>query len=392
MDIFNKLKLNPSNPRTIKEVAFNKLKKSIKEFPEMLSKRPIVYDENNIILGGNMRFRALQDLVKEGFEVKDEYFMSTDGWDETKKRTFVIKDNIEMGEWDDDVLANEWSDLPLEEWGIDTSGWSKEVEEDEAPEVAQEEPKSKRGEIYQLGKHRLLCGDSTKIEDVEKLMNGQKADMVFTDPSYNTGMGSKNAGSTWLNHMFEDNYTDEEWVEFMGLFITNYSVIMKDNSVAYICLDWRRNYELIPHLKKYFHLSNIIVWDKMVHGLGSDYKYTYELINVCKKGSPDLQTHQGDDREYSDVWHIQRKMGKDEEHATKKPLELCTRAIRHASKDNEIVADLFGGSGSTLIACEQLNRTCYMMELDEKYVDVIRKRYAKFIGKETEWETITKAL
>lgn len=152
--MIEKLILNPNNPRTIKKEAFAKLKKSLSQFPEMLEKRPIVYDENNIILGGNMRFRALQELQKEGFEIKDSYFVSAKGWTEEQKREFVIKDNIEMGEWDLDILANEWSDLPLDEWGIDTSDWkSEEVIEDEAPEVNEKEPaKSKLGEVYQLGR------------------------------------------------------------------------------------------------------------------------------------------------------------------------------------------------------------------------------------------------
>ena len=116
--IYEKLKLNPKNPRTIKKEALEKLKKSIKEFPEMLEKRPIVYDEDFVILGGNMRFKALKELVEKGFEVKDTYFLSAEGWSEDKKRTFVIKDNLEVGEWDVDVLMSDWSDLPLEEWGI----------------------------------------------------------------------------------------------------------------------------------------------------------------------------------------------------------------------------------------------------------------------------------
>ena len=156
---------------------------------------------------------------------------------------------------------------------------------------------------------------------------------------------------------------------------------MKENSVAYICLDWRRNHELIKVVKDTgFHLSNIIVWDKVVHWLGSDYKYTYELINVCKKGNPILDTHQWD-REYSDVWHIQRKMGKDEDHATKKPIELCERPINHGSSKWDIIWDLFLWSWSTIIASEKLSRKCYGMELDPIYIEVILKRFHNY----TKW-------
>ena len=208
-------------------------------------------------------------------------------------------------------------------------------------------------------------------------MNGKTADMVFTDPPYNTGMWEKNSGSTWLNHMFNDNYTDEEWGKFMQSFVSIYNECMKDNTVCYMCLDRRRNHELIPYIKKYFHLSNIIVRDKVVHGLWSDYKYTYELINVCKKWKPVIDTHQWEDREYSDVWHIQRKMGKDEDHATKKPIEIINRALRHASKNNDIILDLFWWSWSTMVACHQLERKCYMQEFDPKYCQVIIDRMIK---------------
>lgn len=201
--------------------------------------------------------------------------------------------------------------------------------------------------------------------------------MVFTDPPYNTGMTAwkmeKWARLTW---MFNDSYTDEEREDFMEAFCSSIYGALKENGASYICLDWRRNYQLIPHIKKYFTLSNTIVRDKVVHGLGSDYKYTYELINVCKKGKPILNTHQWE-KEYQDIWHIQRKIWRDEDHATKKPLELCARAIRHASKKGDKVLDIFGGSGSTLLACEQLGRICYMVELDPKYIEVIIRRFNK---------------
>lgn len=392
MDIFNNLKLNPSNPRTIKDVAFNKLKKSIKEFPEMLEKRPIVYDDNNIILGGNMRFRALQDLVKEGFVVKDEYFMSAQGWDELKKRTFVIKDNIEMGEWDDDVLANEWSDLPLEEWGIDTAGWSKEVEEDEAPEVSIEEPKSKRGEIYQLGKHRLMCGDSTKIEDVEKLMSGQKADMVFTDPPYGMFLdadfsGMKNSldfakdkgfvGGKKYSNVIGDSE------DFNPDFINTIFALFSNAKEMFM---WGANYysELLQDRNK----GSWFVWDKRLdESADKMYGSCFELCWSKNKHKQDIARVK-----WAGVFGTEKEFDHKRHHPTQKPVGLSVWFIDKFSKDSETVVDLFGGSGSTLIACEQLGRTCYMIELDEKYVDVIRKRYAKFIGQEGEWETITPAI
>lgn len=185
------IKPNPQNPRIIKDDKFKKLVKSIKEFPEMATVRPIVIDENNVILGGNMRYKA---MIEAGW--KDVPVYQVKGWTEDQKREFIIKDNVSGGEWDWEVLANEWDQNQLEEWGLDTQkDWENdEVVEDEAPEVSEEEPISKLGEVYQLGRHRVMCGDSTKIEDVEKLMDGKKADITFHSPPYNVGhnLGYKN--------------------------------------------------------------------------------------------------------------------------------------------------------------------------------------------------------
>lgn len=370
------IKGNPSNPRLIKDDKFAKLVKSIKEFPEMLELRPIVVNDDMVVLGGNMRLKACKEAG-----LKEVPVIKASTLTEEQQKEFIIKDNVGFGEWDWSTLANEWDSTKLEEWGMDlpdfTAGDETAEEDDfDVPEGGIETD-IVLGDLFEIWPHRLLCWNSTNIDDVNKLMNWEKSDMVFTDPPYNTGMGEKNADSTWLNHMFDDNYTDEEWEQFMSDFCSMYFMQMKDDTVCYMCLDWRRNYELIPHIKKHFHLSNTIVWDKMVHWLGSDYKYTYELINVCKKGKPVMDTHQWEDREYSDVWHIQRKMWKDEDHATKKPIEIVERALRHASKKDNIVLDLFWWSGSTMVACHQLNRKCYMSELDPKYCQVIVDRMKK---------------
>jgi DNA modification methylase len=388
----------PTNPRKITKEKYNLLLQSLDK-SNLTQIRPLDVIEHMgkfIVLSGNQRLRALKELkIKEVpcNIIRDDLEPET-------YRQIVLQANTNYGEHDDDLLANEWDALELHEWGYDLPDWDdKKIKEeiqgdDDVPESAP--AITVKGDFYTLGEHRLLCGDSTMIDDVEKLMDGEKADMVFTDPPYNTGMtsesqSSKNGGTLWkgksssgkarLSHMFNDSFTDNEWQEFMSAFCNNYYLSMKDNSVAYICLDWRRNHELIPHIKTHFKLSNVIIWDKVVHGLGSDYKYTYEIINVCKKGNPDIDSHQGEEAEYSDVWHIQRKMGRDKDHATKKPIELCERPIRHASKKGNLVLDLFLGSGSTLIACEKTNRKCYGMELDEKYCDVIVKRYIEFCVK-----------
>jgi DNA modification methylase len=321
------------------------------------------------------------------------------GDDDVTAKAYALADNrtAELGSYDEPALINlieevhavvpefvrdaGWSDDAIAELvaKIESEQPLNEIDEDEIPEPPVE-PITKLGDIWQLGRHRLMCGDSTDIKQIDKLTLNQKAIMAFTDPPYNTGMSSKtNAGSTRLNHFFDDNFSEEEWAEFLPKIVYALDYCTEINSVSYITFGWKRNHELIPILQKYFKVSNIIIWDKVVHGLGSDYQYTYELVNVCKKGKPKIDSHQGDN-EYQDVWHIQRQLGKNKDHATAKPVELCERAIRHASHKNQIIIDLFGGSGSTLIAAEQIERICYMMELSPKYCDVIIKRWENLTG------------
>jgi len=180
----SKLKLNPNNPRLIKNDKFKKLVKSLKDFPEMMKLRPIIIDEDNMILGGNMRFKALKELGYK--DIPNEWTKCSTDLTKEQQEEFTIKDNIGFGEHDWNILANEWDSVQLAEWGLDV--WEnlddKEpevglIEDDEIPEV--EEAITKQGDLWLLGEHRVLCGDATKKEDVERLMDGQKADMVFTD-------------------------------------------------------------------------------------------------------------------------------------------------------------------------------------------------------------------
>lgn len=351
----------------------------------------IISNRTGFLIAGHGRLEAAKNLNIDKVPVVFQDFGS-----EAQEYAFLVSDN-EIARWaelDRHSVYTEMENMELEEFDIELLGiedFSLEVEEipgntdeDEVPEL-KEDPITKRGDIWILGDHRLMCGDSTMVDDVEKLMDGEKADMVFTDPPYNTGMQAKK-GSTRLSHMFNDKFTDEEWQNLLSGFTANAFAFMKDNTAGYFCLDWRRNHELQEHLRNGFKISNVIVWDKVVHGLGSDYKYTYELINVCKKGKPELDTHQGD-KEYSDVWHIQRKMGKDKDHATKKPIEIIERCLRHATKPNQSCLDFFAGSGSTLIACEKNNRYSFNMELSEHYCDIVIKRWQNYTGKEAVLES-----
>lgn len=361
------------NPRSINKEAFAQLKRSLESFecvePAVININP---ERLNIIIGGHQRIKAAKSLKWQEFPCI-EVNLSIE-----KEKELNIRLNKNTGEFDMDMLVNHFDVTDLVDWGFDENEFGiadvenlPAIDEDEVSEP-KTEAVTVLGDLYQIGSHRLLCGDSTDLNTVDKLMAGRKADMVFTDPPYNTGMEAKNTNS-WLAHMFNDKFSDDEWEAFINDFVTTYYSIMRDDSVAYICLDWRRNHELVPIIKKTFHLSNIIVWDKVVHGLGSDYKYTYELINVCKKGKPELNTHQGE-RDYSDVWHIQRVMGKNDDHVTVKPVELVERAINHASRKGDVVVDLFQGSGTTMLAAHKNNRICYGMELSPNYCDVVIRR------------------
>jgi DNA modification methylase len=371
------IQLNPSNPRLIKDERFEKLKQSITDFPQMMELRPMIVDESNTLLGGNMRFKALQDLGYK--EIPDNWIKKASELTEGQKKEFIIKDNVGFGEWEWEQLANEWDVEQLTEWGLDIPDYA--IEQPEAVEDDYEIPDTIEtdivlGDLFEIGQHRLLCGDSTDSDSVAKLMGGQLADLVVTDPPYNTGMkGNKNA-KAWLSQMFNDSFTPEEWEELKTGSFNNYKLFTKGECAFYVFMDWRRVGEFKELLETIAEVKNVIVWDKQVHGLGSDYKSTYENIIVGKKGKPQINNRIGLD--YQDIWRVQRKMGRDEDHATKKPVEILNKPILHASKKDDIVLDLFGGSGSTMITSHQLKRRAYLQELDPKYCQIIIDRMLKF--------------
>lgn len=355
---------NPTNPRIIKDDKFKKLVQSLANFPEMAEVRELVLNQDHVILGGNMRYKAMQEA---GW--KDAPVQIVD-WTPEQQREFIIKDNVAGGEWDWDALANDWDSELLDDWGLDlpaTFG-DDEVEEDEAPEVSSEPAVSQLGEVYQLGKHRLMCGDSTK--DIHTLIGTTVPQMVFTDPPY---------GVDYQSRVDEERHkgwgkieNDELKGEVLQDFLSN--VLDQYSCTRYVCCNWQSYIDFEVALSK---PNNLIVWDKGSIGLGAGYRNQHEFIMFYGKLNHNSE---------SNVWSINRDT--EYAHPTQKPVEIAARAIRNSSKREDVVLDYFGGSGSTLVACEQLDRTCYMMELDPKYCDVIRKRYAKFIGQE-DWEAAT---
>ena len=380
---------NLENPRYIKDENFRKLVQSLKDFPEMAEVRPIVVNKDYVILGGNMRFKAMQQA---GWT---EIPVTVVDWPEDKQKEFIIKDNVSGGDWDWDVLANEWDATELEAWGLDLPAkfGDEEVEEDEAPEVSKDPPQSVLGAVYQLGRHRVMCGDSTDKASVELLMDGQKADLILTDPPYNIASDSTNFASDVSKAM--KDLSESEWDKGFDTMtvVPILQDIANDNSTTYIFTSHFLFGELFEQYKNWADFTSYNVWSKpnpMPSLAKRHWTWSSELCLYATKGKQVFNFINGEHN--LSVWSITKKS--DGSHPTQKPIELLANIVQHSSNKGQLVADLFLGSGSTLIACEQTDRTCYGMELDPKYTDVIRRRYWKFVnnGDETGWQENTSAI
>lgn len=369
-----------NNPRTATKDGIERLIKQIKKLGVY---KPLLITEDGTVLGGNMRLKALEQMGE-----KKVWVSVVQADTEEKKIEYALSDNDRVGKYEGDQLANLIGNFPEVEWGdysvdikepelvSDLMDSFKEVEEDEAPAVEMGPAESKLGEVYQLGRHRVMCGDSTKIEDVTKLMDGKKADMVFTDPPYGVDYEGGSSNKTKRSDSFSDGepiYT--KWLSLRSAFA-------KDTCAFYI---WYAEgfdgtklvYEAVENAG--LKIRSQIIWNKLkAHygALGAQYKQKHEPMLYCVDKPPKWF---GESNECS-VWDVEQSH-LNEFHPTQKPIALSVRAIRNSSEDNDIVNDLFLGSGSTLIACEQTNRICYGMELDPHYVDVIRKRYDNFVLK-----------
>lgn len=366
-----------NNPRNNDE-AVEPVAESIKEFG---FKVPIIIDKNNVIVAGHTRYKAAKKL-----KLKKVPCIKADDLNEEQIRAFRLADNkvSEIAEWDFDLLNIELDSIS----NIDMSslGFDLDIEELETEEVVEddfevevpEEPKTKLGDIYQLGNHRLMCGDSTSITDVEKLMNGNKADMVFTDPpygvSYEGGLNDKKK-----QQIKNDSITGNDLYYFLYDVFVNAKLSTKDKSAIYIFYATKTTKEFInAFLDSGLKQRSIIAWYKQGGGFGDFMAHYMNAYEPCIYGSNGESVNWYGASNEKTIWEMNKEK-KCDLHPTMKPIELVARAINNSSKQDDGVLDLFGGSGSTLIACEQLNRNCYMMELDPHYVDVIIDR----------WETLT---
>ena len=376
------------NTRTHSEEQVGQIAASIKEFGFT---NPVLVDQDNMIIAGHGRVMAANKLdLKEVPTIRLDYLT------EAQKRAYVIADNrlALNADWDYEMLKVELKELDDLEFDVNLLGFEDKeiddllaepteglVDEDEVPDLP-DEPVTKLGDLWQLGNHRLLCGDSTSIDAVDALMDGNKADMVFTDPPYNADYSSrvdKKRRKPW-GGIKNDNMSSDDFDVFLEDINSIIWSSCEDEASIYECIDWKRYPQIQKVFSEAFTHKAMIVWNKNYFGLGTYYRTKHELILFGCKGDK-LNTWNANHDEM-DVWDISRDNALSYNHPTQKPVALPERAITNSSNPKNKVLDLFGGSGSTLLACEKLDRHGYLMELDPKYCDVIINRWQDFTGKE----------
>ncbi len=377
-----------NNPRKLSEQAIEKVAMSLKEYG---FRQPIVVDKDMVIVAGHTRFRASKKLG-----LKQVPISVIDNLSEEQINAYRIADNrtAEESEWDNELLKMEIKELEAKDFKLDLLGFNDEqlnnilfeekqglTDEDEVPETP-EEPISKLGDIWKLGNHRVMCGDSTKNEDFDKLMQNEKANVVYTDPPYNINYGNIKHEKFKMRDIKNDSMDKFQYREFCTKFIENLK--QRCDGIFYCWGAQGKDGRLLfTILDDYLHNSTTIMWYKDQFTLGrGKYHNQYEpcWFGWNKSGESFI-----DDRKLVNVWNHKRPK-KSDLHPTMKPIELIEIGLTHSTKIDDIVLDCFLGSGSTLIACEKLNRLCYGIELDPKYCDVIIKRWENFTGKKAELE------
>ncbi len=366
----NDLVMAEYNPRQLTKDQYTQLKDSINRFglvdPLIVNKNK---DRKNILVGGHQRLRIAKEIGLESIPCV-EIDLSYD-----QEKELNIRLNKNVGEWDYDALANHFDVGELTEWGFSNDELQfyedepkqELIDDDEIPEV--EEPITQAGDLWILGEHRLLCGDATKKEDVDILMDGKKADMVFTDPPYGVDYkGIKNDDRKGLKNLLNKSFK---------MFSENIN-----KGASFYCFHSDRCADIFHQVyRKYFHFSSMIIWYKNTLTLSqTDYQSQHE---PCLYGWEKNGTHNWyADRKQISVFESSKESFK--KHTTNKPVSIIINFINNSSKKNGKIIDLFLGSGSTLIACEKTNRKCYGMEIDPHYCDVIVKRWEEFSGKKAE--------
>ena len=369
-----------NNPRKLSEQAIEKVAMSLKEYG---FRQPIVVDKNMVIVVGHTRFRASKKLG-----LKQVPISIIDNLSEEQINSYRIADNrtAEESEWDNELLKMEIKELEAKDFKLDLLGFNDEqlndilfeekqglTDEDEVPETP-EEPISKLGDIWKLGNHKVMCGNSVNYEDVQKLMDNKIANLVNTDPPYGVNYQSN---MRTKSDKFDVIKNDDKILDINPM-IDKFS-----KGWVFIWTTWKVIDKWLDNTKSFGFPTNMVVWHKGGGGIG-DLKKTfstdYEMALVFNRGAELCGKRIGS------VWSLQKDKAVKYKHPTQKPVQLAVEAIDKTTKPKSIVLDLFLGSGSTLIACEKLDRICYGMELDPKYCDVIIKRWENFTGKKAELE------
>ena len=365
-----------NNPRN-NDNAVEYVARSIKDFG---FKIPIIIDKNNIIVAGHTRYKAAKKL-----NLSEIPCIVADDLTDEQIKAFRLVDNksAELAEWNLELLNLELEnihDIDMNLYDFKLSELLDDVVDDEYEVELPEEPKTKSGDIYKLGNHYLMCGDSTNVENIKSLMQEQEADLVITDPPYNVNYEGKTEDSLKI---LNDNMDNNTFYDFLESSFVNLNNSLKAGGAAYIFhadtegLNFRKAF-----INSGFKLAQCLVWVKNTFVMGrQDYQWKHEpILYGWKLGAGHYFI---DDRKQSTVLEFD-KPSRNEEHPTMKPIELLAYLIKNSSNKNDLVIDFFGGSGSTLIACEQLGRRCYTMELDPKYCDVIIDRWETFTNEKAQ--------
>ena len=400
------LSLDPHNPRSITKEKFEELKQSIKDFPEMESVKPLTIADG-FVIGGNMRLLAMKDLGYREVLVND-----VTEWTQAQRDEFMIKDNTHYGAWDYDILANEWDVHPLNDWGLDL--WEAEPEEmkgltdeNEVPDAPQD-PITKLGDVWILGEHRVMCGDSTSKEAVDILMDGEASELLFTSPPY-SDMREYNGGkdlsignlinfiptfSNYANYQVinlgiqrKNNEIVQYWDDYIskaketGYKLLSWNIWNRENagfSVANITAMFAIQHEWLFVFGKERKGINLTIQNKEGGKQRKETANRQKDGSIKKSKSPQIR-HK---RQLGTVNTINPQLARSEvKHPAMFPVELPEEYIKAMTQENDVISDPFLGSGTTLIAAEKTKRKCYGMELDPKYCDVIVKRWEDFTGK-----------
>ena len=391
----------PKNPRQWTQTDIDRTVASIQEDTDFLEDRPLLLvpgpkDGQFIVFAGNLRYTAAKKLNMKTVPAV-LYYPDTEEDQLTVKRR-AMKDNGTFGAWDVDALANQWDDLPLADWGIDVPGFdTADLDKPETPEAKDDEfdedtdnipVRCNPGDIWQLGEHRLMCGDSTDVDTVKQLMDGCQADISFTSPPYNAGDSEKLSGNTHFEESKYKNYDDDN-VDYKGLILHSTMNAMSSAKYAFVNLQLLAGnktdvIQFLGDLKD--KLCDILIWRKTgapamaSRVCNSEFEFIFVFSNENNSRAIGTRDFRGTESNVFDC-SPQRKNEFASLHAATFSVEFVSHYITSFSNEGESVLDLFGGTGTTMIAAEQLHRRCFMMELDPHYCDVILTRWETLTGK-----------